>query len=509
MKQLLKLSLAMLLACVLSLGSLTAAFAEAPAEQEPPAAAGTAEPIDTPLSETDKPAAPPAGDPEPPETPPAEPQPGEPEPAGPEAPEKADPDLPEGSGEESDADPEDPQEPGELPVTANALAAPVPVNAPEAEEAEIRSVTVSPEHIENGGTVTVTVEMYYPRERMDNRVVYVDFMRTEDNPLREFDTKCYRQEEPGSAADHLYHFVGTIDVKSYASSGTYRLEYVDDWVNDQYYCSERYRKYYHAYSSTLPIPSGWQASFTVDNKFSADTAPVLKAIEVDPSVVTLVDASGTAEVRLNIESEGLADLDYVDGAFANFKYPDKQIDFGISDFSSQPDDNGFYTATFTIPKHASAGNYQLAYLSIEDSNDNCRVYYAEPYAEDYENENGAEKITGDLGEAVFEVVNPQADNTPPIIEEISIEPQEIPLGQADSIILTLKISDGDGSGFDPRSPEDSIALREPDNWDGPRVRASYIQDETSPSGTYRYSIPLRYENVVRNTNYFLQGHNAK
>ena len=40
MKQLLKLSLAMLLACVLSLGSLTAAFAEAPAEQEPPAAAG-------------------------------------------------------------------------------------------------------------------------------------------------------------------------------------------------------------------------------------------------------------------------------------------------------------------------------------------------------------------------------------------------------------------------------------------------------------------------------------
>lgn len=44
MKQLLKLSLAMLLACVLSLGSLTAAFAEAPAEQEPPAAAGTAEP---------------------------------------------------------------------------------------------------------------------------------------------------------------------------------------------------------------------------------------------------------------------------------------------------------------------------------------------------------------------------------------------------------------------------------------------------------------------------------
>ena len=44
MKQLLKLSLAMLLACVLSLGSLTAAFAEAPAEQEPPAAAGPAEP---------------------------------------------------------------------------------------------------------------------------------------------------------------------------------------------------------------------------------------------------------------------------------------------------------------------------------------------------------------------------------------------------------------------------------------------------------------------------------
>lgn len=170
MKQLLKLSLAMLLACVLSLGSLTAAFAEAPAEQEPPAATGPSEPIDTPLSETDKPTAPPAGDPEPPETPPAEPQPGDPEPAGPEAPGKADPDLPECSGEEPGADPEDPQEPGELPVTANALAAPVPVDAPEAEEAEIRSVTVSPEHIENGGTVTVTVEMYYPRERMDNRV---------------------------------------------------------------------------------------------------------------------------------------------------------------------------------------------------------------------------------------------------------------------------------------------------------------------------------------------------
>ena len=456
-----------------------------------------------PPSAPEEPALPPSVEPGAPVTPPEELKP-----AGPEVPGKGDPKQPEAPGEEPGAgpfeDPETPEDLEEITKVSNTLSAPAPVNAPEAEEGEIRSITVSPVSIENGGTVTVTVEMYYPQEQMDNRVVYVKFMHTEDNPLREFSAKCYRQEEPGAPEDHIYHFVGTIDVKPYASSGTYKLEYLDDWVNDQDYCSDRYREHHFAYSSTLFIPSGWQPTFTVDNKFSADTAPILEAIEAGTSAVTLNGAPQTIDLRLKVKVEGLAEISDIDGAVANFEYPDKQLSFRISDFSSQPDQNGFYTAALTVPAHASAGNYRLAYLSIEDQNENYRVYYASPYAEDYENEEGAENISSDLGKVLFEIVNPQEDNTAPILEGISIAPETIELGQTDSVILTLQVSDGDGSGFDPYSPEDSIALRDLNHGDGPPIRATYIDDNSCPPGTYRYSISLRHENVIQNITYYVK-----
>lgn len=464
----------MLLACVLSLGSLTAAFAEAPAEQEPPAAAGPAEPIDTPLSETDRPTAPPAGDPEPPETPPAEPQPGEPEPAGPEAPEKADPDLPEGSGEESDADPEDPQEPGELPVMANALAAPVPVNAPEAEEAEIRSVTVSPEQIKNGGTVTVTVEMYCPWTPDKKEGVWLNFMHTDD-PDRTFLVRCLTVK--ASEENHIYSLVGTIDVKPYNYSGTYRLEYMDNQITNRDYCSARYKEHQSVHFSILPLPEGWQKSFTVENKFSDEDAPILEEIIFDLNPVVMEGEDKDVPIRLKVKS-GSSGVNYIEGAVANENFPDKEYDFKVINFSQSQTENGYYEAVITIPKYASAGDYHLTSLHLGNINENYRTYYSKINENDYKGEPGCEELTDILANAHFEVTNLHGDDHPPILEKVEIRPDHVAAGSAEKgggydfeIILT--VTDGGGSGFNPESPNDAIIMESLSGGDRIKTRAEY------------------------------------
>ena len=372
-------------------------------------------------------------------------------------------------------------------------------------DGDILSISVTPEKVgptadDSPKTVTVRIEMYNSTPIEYNGRVDVSFYKTTDNPVRSLGTTCRLDEDSTHGSNYV--FVGTIVVPYYAYSGVYRLEFLDNWVSDIAYTTERFRQIRGTVKGT-DMPESWIQSFEVEGGGVQDEqAPILKDIISVPESITMTGEASTAKIRLKV-TDDLSGAAGIAGELFNPKYPDRDIDFEVKDpVTNYLSADGYYEADITIPKYASSGDYHLSYLYLEDQNENSREYYDSSLAEYYEDEPNTEELSSDLAKIVFTVTNSQGDNFSPILKSVSISPNQVSVGDAGTVIVALEVEDAGGSGFDPKSAEDNIIVQNP--FAGGRLRSRFRFVSQHPgTNIYEYSETYQTTDTQKDTTYYV------
>ena len=267
----------------------------------------------------------------------------------------------------------------------------------------LNSITISPATINNGDTITVTIDVEDDLSGIDR--IQVDIV----NPVGEQEHTAFASIESWtSLGNNLYSY--DVKITDWAISGEWYVPsiFIHDNAGNMLYLSNN--------DSTL-------ATFTVISSSPDTTAPVLNFVTISPNTVNNGD---TITVTVNIEDD-VSGIDRVQVDIVNPVGEQEHTAFApIESWTSLG--NNLYSYDVKITDWAISGEWYVPAIFIHDNAGNML----------YLNDN-------DSTLASFTVISSTPDTTAPVLNFITILPDTVNNG--DTITVTVNIED-DVSGID-------------------------------------------------------------